>query len=458
MLGRTALETALTIRRSRRTDTIAANGWLVVRFRVTINMTPVARLRPWFLYLFLAAATAGAAEPAPIEQSNTFRTEIELLCKEQQKSAVRMAEFEAKLGARNDESACTTILAATRVVLPSSPAEAVSESGAITRASAAERLDVSGDLRLRYEFNTGDTRALDTAQASHRVRLRAANAFTPWLTLGGQMTTSDLKISLDQAYARFGHGKLILHAGRIPNPFLRTDLVWDADVSPHGVSATIGQSLGADASIKAAGLHFLIDESVAGPDSSMLGAQLSLDALAGPLWEFQLAASYFDYSLSSVARAGAGALRSNRAGPGGTYLSDFNLVDSLASVTYHGLGSRWPVRLVGNVVTNLGANDENDGYGADLVIGRFSRSGDWRIGYGYSAADADAVLAAFSHDNTTIGANYVQHVLTIDYLARKKIVLNGTLYAYRPRDPRHAGASVPLDWLERLRLNLLVSF
>ena len=38
------------------------------------------------------------------------------------------------------------------------------------------------------------------------------------------------------------------------------------------------------------------------------------------------------------------------------------------------------------------------------------------------------------------------------------LVLNATLYHYRPLDPVYAGASQPHDWLNRLRLNMLVSF
>ena len=92
------------------------------------------------------------------------------------------------------------------------------------------------------------------------------------------------------------------------------------------------------------------------------------------------------------------------------------------------------------------------------MAGRANQQGDWRFSYGYSVAEVDAVLAAFSHDNTTIATNYRQHSLAIDYVLLKNLVLDATLYRYRPYQADFAGLNDPDDWLDRLRLNLLVNF
>ena len=73
-------------------------------------------------------------------------------------------------------------------------------------------------------------------------------------------------------------------------------------------------------------------------------------------------------------------------------------------------------------------------------------------------AAVDAVFAAFSHDNLGIATNYRLHGLSIEHVPVDNLVLNATLYHYRPLDPVYAGASQPHDWLNRLRLNMLVSF
>src|SRR5690606_5444714 len=104
---------------------------------------------------------------------------------------------------------------------------------------------------------------------------------------------------------------------KIPQPFMRTELVWDGDVSPQGASAAYSADFGG-VKVKASGLYFLVDESVAGPDSRMIGGQVSVQAPAAPV-QAELAVGYYDYSLRSLAGADAGDFRSNLFA-GGRYL------------------------------------------------------------------------------------------------------------------------------------------
>ena len=47
----------------------------------------------------------------------------------------------------------------------------------------------------------------------------------------------DLQFSLDQAYFQINIGNLRLVGGKLPQPFVRTDRVWDCDVNPQGIGA-----------------------------------------------------------------------------------------------------------------------------------------------------------------------------------------------------------------------------
>ena len=121
--------------------------------------------------------------------------------------------------------------------------------------------------------------------------------------------------------------------------------------------------------------------------------------------------------------------------------------------------SQWPLRIVGNYVKNLGADSGTDtGFGVDLSIGRASQPGDWRFTYGYSQTDVDAVLAAFSHDNTSLATNYQLHALTVEYTPMARTTIAGIWYHYSPLDAAFSGALEPSDWLDRIRLYFLVSF
>ena len=451
----------------------------------------------------LALAIAATSSPAHAQSADDFaamKAEIAALRAAQQRSEAEIVDLKAQLGAQPVLPAVQTggqPVATTAQLQPAperggsfvqrspeptsyasaaAPVNAAGGSAPGTPpASVPSKLTINGDFRLRYESNFGDQDARNRDRGVLRARLRAAYAVNKWLTVGGQLSTGDaddpnstditlsnfdddLDVSLDQVYAKFALGNLTLYGGKIPQPFIRTELVWDGDVSPQGVSASYKFNLGGGASIKANGLYFLIDESVAGKNSDMVGGQIALETSPSAPLKFELAAGYYDYQLGSTAGGDTGDFRSNRF-LAGRYLSDFDLLDVIGAVQYNGLGDAWPVRLVGDYVKNFGATAGDDsGFGVDFLVGRAAKKGDWRFGYGYAQAGVDAVFAAFSQDNTNIATNYRQHSLSVDYVPVDNLILNATYYRYRPKDPTFAGSNAPGDWLDRLRLNMLVNF
>ena len=247
-------------------------------------------------------------------------------------------------------------------------------------------------------------------------------------------------------------------AGKVPQPFVRTELVWDGDVNPQGLAASYRMPFGNGASVKASGLYFLVDEASGGIDSRMIGGQLQLEAPVSRTVKFELAAGYYDYRLASLTGGDMGDFRTNRFA-GGSYLSDYNLLDVIAAAQFSGLGEKWPVRMVADYVHNFGATTNQDtGYGVDLLLGRGNRLHDWRFGYGYAVAGVDAVLAAFSHDNTNLATNYRQHTVLVDFVPLPGVVLNATYYRYQAKSPLFTPAFSATDWDDRVRLNVLVNF
>ena len=92
----------------------------------------------------------------------------------------------------------------------------------------------------------------------------------------------------------------------------------------------------------------------------------------------------------------------------------------------------------------------------DLFVGKASKPKDLRFRYGYSETKTDAVLAAFSNDNTTIATNYKQHTVTIDYVAVENTTLNLTWYLHRKNQLLSSSDSD--DMVSRVRLNAVVTF
>jgi hypothetical protein len=393
--------------------------------------------------------------------ADDVRMQIESLRMEQE----RISQMQSELAAR---------IQSLEANLSAGAALAVSAAPASIAASAPppSRLSVSGDFRLRGQGDYSDGATPDRNSAQVRGRFGATFAVTNRVSVGARIVTGDaddpnstdvqlsnfdddLDAALDLAYVQLNFDHLKLSGGKVPQPFTRTDLVWDGDVNPQGISASYKRPLGS-ASFRANGLYFLIDEQVAGPESTMRGLQLGLDSPALGHWKHEISAAYYDYRLGSTAGGDAGDFRSNPRNPDGSYVSDFDLVDVVASTSWSGLGDRWPVRVVADYVKNTAAaTDEDVGYGVEVTVGRFSSPGDWRVTYGHAVAETDSVFAAFSHDNLGIATNYKLDALTLDYLPFDKTTLSAIWYHYAPYS---VAAGVSDESRDRLRLFMQVNF
>ena len=420
----------------------------------------------------LPALAADDAEiRAQIDQLRAQQAEIARL---QRDNEAALRALEARLGVAGVAPATppATVASAT----PSPAAQSAPASASTAAAPAASRLKLSGDLRVRAQHDTSDSDRPNRSSAQLRARLGASWRVNDLVSIGAHLVTGDgddpnsvdvqlsnwdddLAVSLDQAWLQLNFGDLKLFGGKMPQPFARTELVWDGDVNPQGIAATWRHARADGSAWRANGLFFLVDERVAGADSTMLGVQLGHDTRAFGDWKFDASLALYDYSLKSIAGADSGDWRTNLLNPDGTYLSDFRLVDAIVGATWSGLGERWPLRLVGDVVRNTGARTDGDrGHGLDLVLGRASQVGDWRISVGHATAGVDAVLAAFSQDNIGIATNYRLHSLGVDYVPWPNTTLSAILYRYRPDAAAYAGSNDPHDWLNRARVSLMVGF
>jgi len=353
-------------------------------------------------------------------------------------------------------------------------------SAAVTPAPVAARndgfrisgLDVSGDLRVRQEWNFIDGR--NRSRTALRARLRASYAISDTLSVGTQIATGDpddpnstdvtlgnfaddFAVSLDQAWIRYRRGGLTAYAGKFPQIVQRTDMLWDSDVSPQGAALAYAASLGG-ATLDARALWFVIDEAAVARDSDMIGGQLALTTPVASGLKLGLTGSYYHYRLGSVAGADAGDFRGNLMA-GGRYRSDFHLAEAIGTLSWTGPLPRWPIAFTADYVRNFGAAVPGDtAFNLELAMGRTKAPGDVRLTYNYSEVEVDSVLAAFSHDNIDLSTNYRLHGLGLAYVPASNVQLDLLWYHYRPLDPAYAGSVPPTGWLDRIRLALMVGF
>jgi len=135
-----------------------------------------------------------------------------------------------------------------------------SSAGKLNLSSGLTELKISGDARIRYEYRSGQNLTGDSIERG-RFRYRLRPAFTGTLgsqwffgfrienstgsrssnvTMGddaGPFAKTNDGIYTGQVYLGYkATNDLTLIAGRMPNPFVTTSMVWDADINPEGVA------------------------------------------------------------------------------------------------------------------------------------------------------------------------------------------------------------------------------
>ena len=188
-----------------------------------------------------------------------------------------------------------------------------------------QRISWFGDMRLRYEIvdrasdnstaNDADGH-LDTDRARIRFRFGARAHvyedldFVFRLSTGGDTastsgnttldgTFGNEAISLNLAYGswEFMNG-LIVQGGKVKNPFMKSEVVWDNDVNPEGLSQIYQQKLG-DTTLQFVAGQYIVEETdrknnIDSDDVILLAwqAQLHQKTKAG---KFKFAVALYDY-------------------------------------------------------------------------------------------------------------------------------------------------------------------
>lgn len=346
-----------------------------------------------------------------------------------------------------------------------------------------DRLKWEGDIRVRYQndrfaedntprvFFSGagqdrDNTTEDRNRARIRARLGLLAQITPGISAGFRLTTGNTsdpvstnqtlgnyenKYSLvfDRAYLKLDPWQsLTVTAGRIPNPYFSTDLVWDEDLNFEGLAASFRKP---DSSLDAfrpfATLGGFVLEDLEKSDIQRADTKWFWGAQGGFEWRksnetrLKLGLAYYDYrnvsGIPNPAGTPLGAVGPfDRTVPlfrqrGNTVFdidpnrtgrlalaSDFNLVNLTGSVD---LAHFDPVHVIltGDYVRNTGYNQAEiaartnlldtepkvTGWQGRLSVGMpaIRERHDWQIFGGYRYLQRDAVLDAFTDSDFYLG-------------------------------------------------------
>jgi hypothetical protein len=376
------------------------------------------------LLLLTCWGTGMAQTPATQPADDDVKTTIQALqarIKDQEK---RLSELESK---NTDVAAKQARYEETKAIMK----EIMDKDGGKTGLpSWLDNLKFAGDLRLRYQYDKqGDKHVEGVDQGvapkdRNRYRYRLRFGFTKaWLddqmeigfrlasgenddpTSTNQTFTGDFDkklIWIDQVWAKYTPKDLkglTLIAGKMPNPFVNTDMIWDPDVNPEGVWAKYTvPNLGMFAPFAGAG-YFTLMEVADDHRANLYAYQVGnvTTFTKDVKYTIALAEYTYDHYWDNFARADGNNIADDKGLDARGFAVfdvinkvDWNLFNLPMSATFD------MARNCGDTADTLGYRNQNDAYAAYFKVGQNVKKGDWSVLYKYAYIEANAVVGAFA--------------------------------------------------------------
>jgi hypothetical protein len=368
-------------------------------------------------------------------------------------------------------------------------------------------LKINGDLRGRYEGFWADNDAfVDRYRWRYRLRLGVVANLKDNFEVGVRLTSSEPAASasggdpisgnatfndnaskkflyLDQAYAKWSPvnnrlWSMSLTAGKMENPFVFSDMVFDADYTPEGAAAQFAFNLNERHVLRLNGGAFILDE--LGGDSNdpwMAGAQLRWDAA----WTKKLASSAGAalLGIANPEQLTNGAVpnqnRGNTRTAGGALVYDYNpvVVDGAITYTLESFpfySGPFPIKLGGDFMYNPTVDERNTAYSAGFTFGKAGKKKTWEIAYTWKYLGGDAwyeevvdsdfgalYQAAPPGGSTGYGAgtNTRGHIVKVSYSLYDSLTLSAKWFRTESIDEVPGGSDSTMN---RLQVDAVLKF
>jgi len=285
---------------------------------------------------------------------------------------------------------------------------------------AVDNLKFSGDMRLRYEYQDNQDK-MNRGRARFRLRFTVMTKIDDNWSLGFRLASgsnndptstnqsmtdnfTQKSVWIDRAYAVYKQGAFTFTGGKMANPFVTTDIIWDSDINPEGVAEH--WSFGKAGYITFA--QMVLNENGSTSDAYLVAVQ---GGLKFKMVSFNLAYYSFNNYVAN-APAARGNLFENGTG--------YALVDFL--VKFHATDnlSIW-AQYVNNSdakTTTTTGNKEDTATG----IGFSYKYEDWKFKVKYADIEPNAVVGAFADSDFGYG-NRKGYKVAVERKLRKKVAL-----------------------------------
>ncbi len=327
--------------------------------------------------------------------------------------------------------------------------------GKLNLSSDLTELKISGDVRVRYEYRQGQNLAgdnLERGRFRYRVRPAITGQMGDWffgfrlenstnsrssnVTMGddaGPFAKTNDAVNIGQVYIGYRvNNQWTLTAGRMPNPFVNTLLVWDGDINPEGFAEQFKTTVGATTYFVNLG-QFLYDSAnpqnsiaptINRQDQYLLGWQGGLTYKVNETSTFQLAPTLYMYvNNKPTAKTFAGAFTAANA----TAINNLAVLDLPFEYATVVKGDT-PFRLFGDLAYNTDGKNRAQKYGRPdldnqvwawqlgLQYGKAKLKGEWDAQVYYqqtdlfaldpNLVDSDIFDSRVNVEGIVFGANY----------------------------------------------------
>ena len=298
-------------------------------------------------------------------------------------------------------------------------------------------LKFNGDLRLRYDgIYNDDPSFVERHRYRYRLRFGATavlndnfeaglrlisgengkGGFTSGDPISGNASFEDNGskkfIGIDLAYLKWSpvntpNWTTTIIGGKMENPFVFSDMIFDPDYTPEGLGEQIGYTINERHAAKLNLGQFILDEvSKSSHDPFLLGAQLRLDSTWSPKWQTSFGLSALMISgtenllTANVPDQNKGNTRVNiNAGTTnkasfGPLANTFNPIIVDGAVIYSlekfpMYPGAFPIRLAADYANNPAAHDNNQAFSAGVTFGKSGKKGTWDLTYKYKYLESD---------------------------------------------------------------------
>ncbi len=316
-----------------------------------------------------------------------------------------------------------------------------------------EKMKLKGDLRLRYEYKKKKS-SVDRSRARYRFRLGITTEVIDDVKVGFGLATGGTDprstnqtmansfetpdIRLDYAFAEYSPSELLTVYGgkfkRKPVLWQPSDLLWDGDINPEGVSLVLkGQSYDEAIDWFFNANFWVLDEmSNKSSDPVMYALQPGVKWHLSDNTSVETAVAYYGFG-GVKGKSLDHSSGTNTVDNSGNLIYDYNSINPAIEIDFKDpAGGLLPFASVfGEYIYNFDPSDASTGYLVGLKFGdkKVKDKGQWQVKYMFRRLEKDAWLDVFPDSDAYGGDTGIKaHEVVFSYGLAKHIVFGLDYY------------------------------